>query len=143
MCSSDLVPLAIDLIAACLASGAPLLTSLAAVASALDPPLSDDLARIVAALRLGASAPEAWAGVDPELEDLARAVIRSAVTGAPLASLLPRVAADARAAHRAAVERRVRSVSVRLTAPLGFALLPAFVLLGVVPVVASWIGAVL
>jgi hypothetical protein len=41
------------------------------------------------------------------------------------------------------VEARVRSAGVRLTAPLGLAFLPAFVLLGVVPVVAAWVTALL
>jgi hypothetical protein len=67
-------------------------------------------------------------------------VARSQQTGAPLSTLLPRVAEQARAAHRVRAEARIRTAAVRLTAPLGVAFLPAFVLLGVVPVVASWAG---
>ena len=62
---------------------------------------------------------------------------RSADSGAALATLLPRVAADLRERRRSTVEIAVRGVGVRLTAPLGLAFLPAFVLLGVVPVVAA------
>ena len=136
-------PQAIDLVAACLASGAAVEASLAAAASAVGAPVRDELVSVVAALRLGASPVGAWSGVDPTLHGLARAVVRSSETGAPLADLLPRVAAEARAGQRAAAEARVRTAAVRLTAPLGAAFLPAFVLLGVVPVVASWLGVLL
>jgi pilus assembly protein TadC len=136
-------PLVVDLVAACLASGATLEASLSAAATAVGPPAAEGVHRAVAALRLGAEPRYAWADVDPALEGLARAAIRSADSGAPLADLLPRAAAEARATHRGEVEARVRTAAVRLTAPLGAAFLPAFVLLGVVPVVASWVGVLL
>lgn len=136
-------PLVVDLVAACLASGAGVGPSVRAAARAVGPPVSADLDAVVASWELGADPETAWAAVDPALAGLARAVVRSSRTGAPLADLLPRVSAEARAAHRAQVEARVRTASVRLTAPLGAALLPAFVLLGVVPLVASWLGALL
>jgi Flp pilus assembly protein TadB len=134
-------PLVVDLVAACLASGAALEPSLAAAARAVGPPVADELGTVVSWLRLGADPETAWAATDPALAGLARAVVRSSQTGAPLADLLPRVAAEARAVHRAQAEARVRTASVRLTAPLGAAFLPAFLLLGVVPVVASWLSA--
>ena len=136
-------PLVVDLVAACLASGAALEPSLAAAAHAVGPPVADELGTVVASLRLGAEPETAWAATDPSLAGLARAVVRSSQTGAPLADLLPRVAAEARAVHRAQAEARVRTASVRLTAPLGAAFLPAFLLLGVVPVVASWLSSLL
>jgi hypothetical protein len=46
-------------------------------------------------------------------------------------------AADLRAGSRARVEARARAVGVRAALPLGVCLLPAFVLLGVVPLVAA------
>ena len=138
-------PLAVDLIAACLASGAALEPALEASARAVGAPTSEVLLTATAALRLGADPVAVWREVASydELGGLARAVARSHETGAPLAELLPRIAERARAAHRARVDSRVRTAAVRLTAPLGFAFLPAFVLLGVVPVVASWVGALL
>ena len=136
-------PLVVDLVAACLASGAALEPSLVAAAAAVGPPVDHDLAAVAASVRLGADPTTAWAATDPALGGLARAIARSSQTGAPLADLLPRVAAEARAVHCAEAESRVRTASVRLTAPLGAAFLPAFVLLGVVPVVASWLGVLL
>ncbi len=138
-------PLVVDLAAACLASGAPLERSLEVAAVAVGAPASDVLVRATNALRLGAEPAAVWAevGSEPALAPLARAVARSQQTGAPMSSLLPRVADQARALHRVRAETRIRTAAVRLTAPLGAAFLPAFVLLGVVPVVASWVGTLL
>ena len=138
-------PLVVDLLAACLASGASVESAVAAASGAVPGLAGDVLATATAALRLGADPVDVWRTVGqlPELSGLARAAARSAATGAPLATLLPRVADDLRATHRSAVEARTRTAAVRLTAPLGIAFLPAFVLLGVVPVVASWVGTLL
>ncbi len=138
-------PLALDLVAACLASGAPLDASIAAAAAAVGGPTGSLLLGALAAARLGAPPSTAWREVagEPALAGLARAVVRAHDTGAPLGDVLPRLATSARSARRAAAEARVRTAAVRLTAPLGLAFLPAFVLLGVVPVVASWVGALL
>jgi Flp pilus assembly protein TadB len=138
-------PLVVDLVAACLASGSSLEAALLAAATAVGDPTRAILVPAVSALRLGADPAAVWREValHEPLGGLARSVARSAETGAPLSDLLPRVADRARAAHRARVEARVRTVPVRLTAPLGLAFLPAFVLLGVVPVVAAWVGVLL
>jgi hypothetical protein len=74
---------------------------------------------------------------------LTRAVARSGATGAPLARTVREVAADERARQRAALEERARAVGVRAVAPLAVCFLPAFVLVGVVPVVVGIARAVL
>lgn len=138
-------PLCVDLVAACLASGAAPDVAVEAAARAVGAPAADVLLPAVAALRLGADPAAVWrdvAQVDG-LAALARAFSRSQHSGAALADLLPRVAEEVRAASRARADARIRTAAVRLTAPLGAALLPAFVLLGVVPVVASWVGVLL
>lgn len=138
-------PLTVDLVAACLASGSGLEPSLGAAARAVGAPTSEVLLAATASLRLGADPQLVWGALaaEPGLGALARAVARSQQTGAPLADLLPRVAAEVRATERARLDARIRTAAVRLTAPLGAALLPAFFLLGVVPVVASWVDALL
>jgi Flp pilus assembly protein TadB len=138
-------PLCVDLVAACLASGAAPDVAVEAAVRAVGAPAADVLLPAVAALRLGADPAAVWrevAQVDG-LAALARAFARSQHSGAALADLLPRVAEEVRAASRARADARIRTAAVRLTAPLGAALLPAFVLLGVVPVVASWVGVLL
>ena len=138
-------PLTVDLVAACLASGAPPDRAVEVAARAVGEPTSEVLLPAVAALRLGADPEAVWHEVSrvDGLAALARAFARSQRSGAALGDLLPRVADQVRAAARARVEARIRTAAVRLTAPLGAALLPAFVLLGIVPVVASWVTVLL
>jgi len=133
------LPSVCDLLAATLASGAPLLSAVSAVAKASDPPAAQDLQRVVAALRLGASQASAWqeAALGPEFARVSAAFQRSAVSGAPIAEVLKSVAGDERRRRRTAVEVAARSAGVRAVAPLAACFLPAFVLLGIVPVVAS------
>ena len=128
-----------DLLAACLASGAPVAGATAAVARALGPPVRGPLDRLVAALDLGADPAAAWAelGREPGLAALARAVTRSLETGAPLSGILPGIADDLRRESRARAESAARAAGVRAVAPLAACFLPAFLLVGVVPVIAS------
>lgn len=132
-------PEAADLLAACLASGAPLAQALAAVSEAVPAPAGDELARVVAQLRLGAGAAQAWAPLlaAESTAALARAVQRSSETGAPLAQALTRVADDLRARRRGELLAAARVAGVTAVLPLGLCFLPAFALLGVVPVVVS------
>jgi pilus assembly protein TadC len=135
----------VDLLAACLAAGATTQLALEVVAAAVDDPGSTVLRRVAAALRLGADPGTAWAAAAAEapLAPLAAAAVRSAESGVALAGALPLLADDLRAQRRAQTQEAVSRVGVRLTAPLGLAFLPAFVLLGVVPVVASLVTGVL
>ena len=133
------LPLAIDLLAACLRGGGAWHESVEAVADAVGGPLGTELARVAARIRLGADPAEEWLGlaVDPILAPLGRAAARAATGGAPVAATLARLARDQRRTARAAASARARSAGVRAVAPLGLCFLPAFVLLGVVPAVAG------
>lgn len=73
----------------------------------------------------------------------ARTLGRAADSGAPVVGAVSRLAAEARAQSRADGEQRARRVGVLVVAPLGLCFLPAFVLLGVVPVVAGLAGPLL
>ena len=109
------------------------------VALALDGAVVDELGMVHRALSLGTDPAEAWSMLEPEspLAPIARAFARSAQSGAPLSSLLAGVARELRSKHAASVEASARAVAVKSVAPLGLCFLPAFVLLGVVPLVAS------
>lgn len=130
---------AADLLAACLASGAPVSPSAAAVARALGDPIAQPLDTLVASLSLGADQVDAWrvVGAQPGMEALSRAVARSLESGAPLSQTLPGIAQDLRRATRGQVEAAARAAGVRAVAPLAACFLPAFLLVGVVPIVAS------
>jgi pilus assembly protein TadC len=134
------LPLVLDLLAACLAGGAPLPEAVHAVAAAVGGPAGRRLDTVVSMLGVGAPPADAWAALaGTDLEDplapVARALARAADGGAPVAASVGRLAVDARAAARASGEQAARRVGVLVVAPLGLCFLPAFVLLGVVPVV--------
>ena len=134
------LPLALDLLAAVLAGGAPPATAAGAVAAAVSGPVGARLASVAAALDVGSPPGEAWsllagAEVDDPLGPAARALARAADGGAPVAQAVSRLAGDARADAAARGEEAARRVGVLAVAPLGLCFLPAFVLLGVVPVV--------
>ena len=142
------LPLLLDLLASCLAGGAPLPDAARAVAAAVPGPAGQRLAAVAAALAVGSPPADAWGALaagerDDPLAPAARALARAADGGAPVAAAVSRLAADARADARSRGEQAARRVGVLAVAPLGLCFLPAFVLLGVVPVVVGLAGPLL
>jgi Flp pilus assembly protein TadB len=131
------LPVAADLLAACLLAGSPPADAAEAVANALGGPLEDELLAVVANIRLGGDQAASWLhlGSEPVLAPLAHSWARALETGAPLADAMTRLADEQRSARRWAAEAEARRAGVRATAPLGVCFLPAFVLIGVVPAV--------
>ncbi|WP_433418871.1 type II secretion system F family protein [Microtetraspora malaysiensis] len=133
------LPFAVDLMVACLRAGQPVIGAVDAVAEALGGPLGERLSWVAGQMRLGAEPGAAWGALaqDPSLAPLARAMIRAVRRGAPVAEVLTRLADDARQAARASSSAAARKAGVQAVAPLGLCFLPAFVLLGIIPVVAG------
>jgi len=136
------LPAACDLIAVCLAAGVPVPGALAAVGEADPGPLGGQLRRVAALYRLGAETQRAWDEVPRELAGLGRALVRAGESGAAVVPTLRSLAADGRAARRLATEAAVRRAGIWVLAPLGLCFLPAFVCLGVVPLVLGIAGEV-
>jgi pilus assembly protein TadC len=142
-CRNDL-PLAADLLAAALRSGASTDRAVAAVSDALGGPLGVRLTRTARSLRLGAAPTEAWehlAGV-PGADRLVAAAVRSSSSGVALAGALGRLSDDLRADRAVAAEASARRAGVLVVLPLGLCFLPAFVLAGLVPVIVAVLGGV-
>jgi Flp pilus assembly protein TadB len=136
------VPLVVDLMSACLAAGLSPSAAVDRVGSAVEPPVRDELSALSARLRLGVDPATAWQDLaaHPQLGVLGRTVSRAVQSGASVADALLRLSDDLRARSRAEVEARARAVGVKAALPLGVCLLPAFVLVGVVPLVAGSLG---
>lgn len=132
------LPHLVALLAATLRAGADPAVGLAACCDALGGPSARRLAPAIATARLGAPA-AAWRGVaaDPVLGRLGRVLERTQLTGASVADAVEALADDLAAQLHAGAEDRARRVGVRAAVPLGLCLLPAFMLLGIVPVVGS------
>lgn len=131
------LPYAVDLLAAVLKSGAPLDRALAVVGGAVGGPLGERFARVGRALRLGVAGEPGWRALEDVVgaERLVPAAIRAADSGAALAAACARCAADLREGREARAEAAAQQAGVWVVLPLGFCFLPAFVLVGVVPIV--------
>ncbi|HEV2634352.1 MAG TPA: type II secretion system F family protein [Actinocrinis sp.] len=70
---------------------------------------------------------------DPATEPVGTAALRSSRTGAPLAEAVTRAARATRIASQQAAQGQVREVAVKAVAPLALCFLPAFILIGIVP----------
>jgi pilus assembly protein TadC len=134
------LPVACDLLAVCLSAGTPVGAGLAAVGEAVPGPLGERLGEVGALYRLGAAPRRAWSGVPPPLDALARTVVRAGESGSAVVPALHRLAADLRATDRSATEAAVHRAGVWVLAPLGLCFLPAFLCLGVVPLVLGIAG---
>lgn len=129
------LPVTCELLSVCLAAGLPVGGALAAVSGAVPGPVGRELATVAGLYRLGAGPRRAWADVPDELAGMGRVLVRAGESGAAVVVGLRALAADSRAAARAATEAAVRRAGVWILAPLGLCFLPAFVCLGVVPLV--------
>ena len=138
--SRDL-PVLVLLLATALRSGSSTDVAARQVCAALPGPAADRLSVVGDQLALGVDPERVWASLagDSELAPLGRALARAERTGAPVATVVERLADELATTGRTEVEDRARSVGVRAALPLGLCLLPAFLLLGIVPLVASLI----
>ncbi len=127
----------LDITRSAIVAGASVPSALGALAEALPAEQGRPLHRVVIALRLGASWAEAWQGAPTELTELQRALEPAWVDGVSPVPLLAQAAATIRARRTARAREAAARLGVRLVLPLGLCLLPAFVLLGLVPVLLS------
>jgi len=148
-------PLAIasclDVLAVCLEAGMAVSAAAAAAAPSAPAKLGRILRRAADLLALGADPAVAWSippelpnkSADPQIDALLRLARRSASSGAALAGGVAELADQCRhdAAHAAAAA--AERAGVLIAGPLGLCFLPAFVCLGIVPVVAGLAGDVL
>lgn len=125
------------LLAAALAAGAAPAEAARAVADALPGPGGARLAHASARLRLGADPVAVWRGLADEqaLAPLARAFARGQASGASVVASVERLGDELARSARAEAEDRARRVGVKAAIPLGVCLLPAFLLVGIVPLV--------
>ncbi|WP_433399721.1 type II secretion system F family protein [Streptomyces sp. CA-146814] len=139
------LPLAADLLAACVAVGAGPREAAEAVGESIGGPVGDRLARAAAEIRLGGEPAEAWGrlGEIPGAGPLARCLHRAGSTGAPAAEPVSRLADAMRAEQAGAAVARAQRAGVLITAPVGLCFLPAFLAVGVAPVIIGLAGGLL
>jgi hypothetical protein len=126
-----------DLLAACLRGGLPVSVAVQAIAGHLSGPPAEALRRTAELAALGADPATAWepALAEPVVAELARAARRSARSGTALATVAEGMAANARSGAADWAEAKAQRAAVAVAGPLGLCFLPAFLCLGVAPVV--------
>lgn len=138
-CAVRDLPHLVDLLAATLRSGAAPATALATVCAACPGAAADRLDPVLARLAVGVPAGEVWRVLsrDDVLAPLGHTLARAEASGSSVADAIERLADDLEREALATVEDRARAVGVRAAVPLGLCLLPAFILVGIVPTVAG------
>lgn len=126
-------------------SGSDPWQALGLVADVVPGPAAEPLRLAAARWRLGAGPDELCRALvaDPAVAPLGRALERAGESGSSVVEAIDALAADLADARRAALEERARSVGVRAAVPLGVCLLPAFLLLGIVPLAVGLFGSVI
>jgi Flp pilus assembly protein TadB len=137
------LPHVVDLMAVALAGGAAPGGAVGSVAEAVDGPVREELLSVRRSLAVGQDPAGVWRDVGrrPGVGALGRAMTRAVETGSSVSEALHRLAEDLHRTARAEAESRARAVGVKAAVPLGLCLLPAFVLVGVVPLVAGTVVA--
>lgn len=126
-----------DLFAACLRAGLSVPAAAGAVAEQAPQPLAGVLRRAANLLALGAEPDVAWqeADVHPDTEILGRAARRSARSGTAMADAMAALATGQRAEVEDRGAAAAERAGVLISGPLGLCFLPAFLCLGIAPVV--------
>lgn len=135
--SAAQLPLTAELLAACLAAGSGPGQAAEAVGRSLGGPLGRRLVRASTELRLGGEPAVVWRRFEavPGIGGFARCMERAGTAGVPAVEPVTRLATELRAARGRAASARARRAAVLVTGPLGLCFLPAFLAVGVAPVV--------
>ena len=141
------VPQLLDLLAAGSSAGLAAPLALRRATDGLAGPLADEVRATVRAVDLGARWRDELEALSDRLDlpDLRRAVAaltRTESLGASLSQATSELAASVRQARRAATSERARTAPVKMLFPLVFLVLPAFLLLTVVPVLLTTVRSI-
>jgi tight adherence protein C len=141
------IPQLLDLLAAGSSAGLSAPLALRRAVDGLAGPLADEILTVVRAVDVGAR----WrdelealvARLDlPDLRRTVAALTRTETLGSSLAQATAELAASVRRARRAATSERARIAPVKMLFPLVFLVLPAFLLLTVVPVLLTTVQSI-
>ena len=126
----------------CLKAGLSLLPALGAVMEMLRSSLKQDVERVYTFLALGGDSRQAW-GVfekDEILGSFAKAIATAQRDGRSLAVILDRTSQGCYDNARKNSRARVKSLSVKLSLPVGLCFLPSFLIGGIGPILFCFFG---
>ena len=135
------LPEFIDAIVLLLHSGASPAQALIAAPSWLEPPLHHIVNGVAQQIshgnRFSESVTALRGSIGPSVFPLVEALLSVDRDGQSIANVLDRLSSESRAQRRRQLDADIRRLPVRLTIPLACCILPSFVLLGVVPMIAT------
>jgi tight adherence protein C len=141
------IPVLLDLLAVATSAGLPPQLAFRRAVEAATGPLADELRSVLDASDLGARWRDELIVVGerlalPDLTRLLGALARTDSLGSSLAEEIGHLAFDVREVRRAAAAQRARTAPVKMLFPLVFLILPAFLLLTVVPVLLTTVRSI-
>ena len=135
------LPEFIDAIVLLLHSGASPAQALIAAPSWLEPPLHHIVNGVAQQIshgnRFSESVTALLGSIGPPVFPLVEALLSVDRDGQSIANVLDRLSSESRVQRRRQLDADIRRLPVRLTIPLACCILPSFVLLGVVPMIAT------
>jgi hypothetical protein len=137
------LPVALDLLGVAVGAGCTPYLAVEVAARWSPAPVATAFDDVLRSCMLGLdfeSSLDAMARATPRLRPLADALLATDRLGVPVGPVLARLAEEDRTSLRRAAEAHARRIPVRLLFPLVFLVLPAFVLLTVVPGLAAGLG---
>lgn len=133
--SADL-PVALSLIGAAVTAGRSTESALSLVANHLSGPLGTELQSVARQLMCIPDPRLVWRNLDsPVLNNVARTFARSSDSGSSIVLAVARAAEDVRKERQETKKIAASRVAVKTAAPLGVCFLPAFLLVGIVPMI--------
>ena len=141
------IPVLLDLLAVASSAGLPPQLAFRRAVEGADGPLAESLRAVVNATDLGGRWRTELRAVSdrlelPDLRRLIGALARTEAVGSSLSEEVARLATDVREVRRAAAAQRARTAPVKMLFPLVFLVLPAFLLLTVVPVLLTTVRSI-
>ena len=141
------IPVLLDLLAVATSAGLPPQLAFRRAVEAATGPLADELRSVLDASDLGGRWRDELMVVGgrlalPDLQRLLGALARTDSLGSSLAEEIEHLASDVREVRRAAAAQRARTAPVKMLFPLVFLVLPAFLLLTVVPVLLTTVRSI-
>ncbi|MGZ8631060.1 MAG: type II secretion system F family protein [Actinomycetota bacterium] len=141
------IPQLLDLLAAGSSAGLAAPLALRRAVDGLVGPLADEIGTLVRAVDVGARWRDELEALDarldlPDLRRTVAALTRTESLGSSLAQATSELAASVRRTRRAATTERARTAPVKMLFPLVFLVLPAFLLLTVVPVLLTTVQSI-
>lgn len=137
------IAVVLDLVQVASTSGASVPRGLSAVGGAVGGPRGAAMVTVAGRLTVGSPWDEAWRGTPSDLRHVANALGPTWLDGAPPSAALAVAAESLRRGRSARAAEAANRLGVRLVLPLGLCYLPAFVLVGIVPVLLAMASTVL